>query len=240
MVKQYVILLFGFLFSTWCVSAYIPNDDISIIHDRVLQLMIWPTKENISTTVESALRFTKILNSSCFWSDIDYHDRGIANWLAAQHIYRITNMIQALTANDSTVQNDPKIRTAAHCALNAWLVNDWQNPNWWFNEINIPLHTTSQLMMLGDNATSFEIEKIKEISYRAAWWLRRGTDVGANLVWMIQIQIYRSLATNNITGIEQGFARMWQDVAIQSASDVGVQQDWSHHFHGIQLLSGTY
>ena len=70
--------------------------------------------------------------------------------------------------------------------------------------------------MLGDNATSFEIEKIKEISYRAAWWLHRPTDVGANLVWMIQVQLYRSLATNNITGIEQGFSRMWQDIAIST------------------------
>jgi hypothetical protein len=238
--KQYGILIFFFLFSTCCVFAYIPNDDISIIHQRVLELMIWPTKENISATVQNALTYTRTLNSSCYWPDVNYYDRGVANWLAAQHVYRITNMIQALTVNGSTVQNDPQIRTAAHCALNVWLVNDWQNPNWWFNDISIPLHTTSQLMMLGDNATSFEIEKIKEISYRAAWWIPSGTTVGANLVWMIQIQLYRSLVTNNITGIEQGFIRMWEDVAIQTADNVGVQYDWSYHFHGIQLLSGSY
>jgi hypothetical protein len=64
--------------------------------------------------------------------------------------------------------------------------------------------------------------------------------VGANLVWMIQVEIYRSLATNNITGIEQGFTRMWEDVAIQSSSNVGIQFDWAYHFHGTQLLSGDY
>jgi hypothetical protein len=134
-----------------------------------------------------------------------------------------------LTVNGSTVQNDSKLRTAAHCALNVWLVNDWQNPNWLFNEIGIPLQTTSQLLMLGDNATSFEIEKIKEISFRAAWWLNRWTDIGANLVWMIQVQLYRSLATNNLTGIEEGFTQIWKDIVPRLLNK-----------DGIQLLSGVY
>jgi hypothetical protein len=59
--------------------------------------------------------------------------------------------------------------------------------------------------MLGDNATSFEIEKIKEISFRSAWWLLRPQDTGANLVWMLQVEIYRSLATVNMTGHQSSF-----------------------------------
>jgi hypothetical protein len=78
-------------------------------------------------------------------------------------------MLQALTVNGSTVKNDPKLMVDVHCALNVWFIHDWQNPNWWFNQIDIPLQTTNQLLMLGDNATKLEIEKIKEISYRAAW-----------------------------------------------------------------------
>ncbi len=52
--------------------------------------------------------------------------------------------------------------SAVHCALNVWLINDWQNLNEWFNEINIVLEAASQLLMLGDNATDFEIEKISK------------------------------------------------------------------------------
>ncbi len=240
MMRQVCIPFFFFLLTAGSVSAYTPNDDIAVIRQQVLEWMVWPTKENISITAESALNFTETLNSSCFWPDIDYASRGIADWNAAVHVYRLTTMVQALTVNGSSVENDPQIRTAVHCALNAWLVNDWRNPNWWFNEINIPLHTSSQLLMLGDNVTSFEIEKIKEISFRAAWWLGRAEDTGANLVWQIQVEIYRSLATNNITGIQQGFARMWQDVVIRPSYDVGIQYDWSYHFHGNQLLSGSY
>ncbi|CAF1484138.1 unnamed protein product [Adineta steineri] len=240
MVRHSGIIILCLLSSTWCVIAYIPNDDISIIHERVMELMVWPVKENISIVVGNAAVFTKTLNSSCYWPDVNYYDKGLDTWFTAEHVYRVTTMLQALTVNGSSLKNDPEIRASAHCALNVWLVKDWQNPNWYFNEIRIPLHLTSQLLMLGDNATSFEIEKIEEISYRAAWWLSRGTDVGANLLWMIQIEIYRSLATNNITGIVQGFTRMWQDITFQSASSIGVQYDWSYHFHGRQLLSGSY
>jgi hypothetical protein len=94
--------------------------------------------------------------------------------------------------------------------------------------------------MLGDNATSFEIEKIKEISYRACWWLPSPYYVGTNLVWMIQVQLYRSLATRNTTGIEQGFSRMWQDVIISNTTQNGIQADWAYHFHNKLILSGSY
>ncbi len=46
---------------------------------------------------------------------------------------------------------------------------------------------------------------------------------GSNLVRMIQCQIYRSLATLNMTGIEQGFSRMWQDLAISPLGRAGIQ-----------------
>jgi hypothetical protein len=134
-------------------------------------------------------------------------------------------MLQAITVNGSTIKNDPKIMTDVHCALEVWFTNDWKNPNWWFNQIDIPLQATGQLLMLADNATSLEIEKIEEISFRAAWWIHGNHDLGSNLVRMIQCQIYRSLATNNRTGTEQGFARMWQDVAISPLGRAGIQSD---------------
>ena len=235
------------IFSTLCfsllilntISATLPNDDIAIIRQRVLELMIWPTNDNIPNTIKNALSYTQTLNSSCYWPDIAYTDKNIVVWLTAHHMDRITTMLQALTVNGSTEHNNTEMRTAVHCALNVWLTKDWQNPNWWFNEIDIPLLATSQLLMLADDATSFEIDKIKAISFRADWW-NNGAITGANLVWMIQAQLYRTLATNNVTGIEQGFRRMWQDIAVLPLGGEGIQNDWSYHFHGQQLLSGSY
>ncbi len=42
---------------------------------------------------------------------------------------------------------------------------------------------------------------------------------------MLQIQLYRSLATNNLTGIDQAFPRMWNDVKILPLKGQAVQHD---------------
>ena len=240
MVKRSSLLLLFFVFSTWVASGLIINDDISTVRQRVLDWMVLPSQENITFIAQNATVYHRTLNSSCYWEDVLYDDTRLTHWRTIEHLYRITTMLQAVTVNGSKVQNDSEMLVSVHCALNVWLVNDWQAPNWFHNEINVPTFVTGQLLMLGNNATSFQIEKIKAISFRSAWWLNRPRDVGANLVWMIQIQLYRSLATNNITGIEQGFRRMWEDIAIQSANGDGIQYDWSYHFHGAQLLSGAY
>ena len=215
------------------------NDDISIIRDRVLRLMVWPTGENISLTIQQALLFNKTLNSSCYWPDINYEDQHV-HWDTATHMARITTMLQAITVNGSTILHDSTVLSSVHCALNVWLTKDFRHKFWWFNEIGIPLDATRQLLMLGDNAISFEREKIVEISYRADWWNGGSTPVGANLVWMIQVQLYRSLATTNLTGINQGFSKMWEDVTMKPLGGQGIVNDWSYHFHGSLLLSGSY
>jgi len=229
-----------FLLTYYTVTSAASNDDISLIRERILNWVLWPPQENITETVRTAVEFMNTLNSTCFWPDVIYYDTRLAHWRATVHLYRLQPMVQALTVNGSSLRNDSRLRTAVHCALNAWLEHDFKAANWFDNEIQVPLYLTGQLLMLGDDVTSFEVEKIKEISFRSTWWIPSGITVGANLVWMIQIQIYRSLATNNITGIEQGFTRMWQDVSVKSEQSVGLQHDWSYHFHGRQLLSGAY
>jgi hypothetical protein len=56
-----------------------------------------------------------------------------------------------------TWRNNTSLQSASPHALYVW-----QDQNWWFNKLNIPIH-----------ATSLEIEKIREILYR---WLHRPAD----------------------------------------------------------------
>ncbi len=224
-----------------CPSISLPNDDLDIMRQRVLEVAIWPTPDMIPIIAQNASEYSNTLNSSCYWPDINYtNPTVIGPWDLERHILRVTTMVQAVTVNGSSVKNDPKILANAHCALNVWLDNDWENPNWWFNEIGIPLLVTSQLLMLGDNVTSFEVQKITEISYRAAWWVPSPFRTGANVVWEVQIEIYRSLATKNRTGIDEGFSRIWQDVTFSNITAGGVQPDWAYHAHAYVLSSGTY
>jgi len=235
--RTLVLLCFSFIYYGWALK---PNDDFSLLRQQVLEVMLWPAPENITVTIQNALHWAETLNSSCYWPDVIYNDTRLAEWRTLEHLYRISTMLQALTVNGSTVSNDSHLRTASLCALDVWLVNDWQSLNWVNNEVHAPIWTGSHLLMLGNNVTDFERKKIIEISFRASWWIPTDRTVGTNLLWMLQAQIYRSLATNNLTGVDQAFTRMWQDVALQPSDSVGLQFDWTYHFHGTQLLNGDY
>jgi chondroitin AC lyase len=232
------ILLVLLSCSTFC-NCQATNDDFAIIRQRILEMELWPSKDNISNIVELAVLYNRTINSSCYWEDINYADRTIAVWATEEHLIRVNYMLQALTVPGSSLQNNSQLATAVHCALNVWLVRDWLNPNWWFNQIGIPLLISSELLMLGDNATDFEIEKITEISYRANWW-EHDPGTGANLIWMLQVELYRSIATNNRTGLEEGIKRMWRDIVVLPLGGQGIQNDWSYHFHGAQLYPAGY
>jgi chondroitin AC lyase len=209
------------------------------MRQRLLELILWPSKENITTIVQLAVFYNERMNSSCYWEDIDYNDKALSIWTTEEHLIRVNYMLQALTVPGSSVLDDPQLANRTHCALNVWLVHDWLNPNWWWNEIGVPLAVTGQLLMLGNNATAFQIEKITNISYRADWWLH-DPGTGANLVWMLQVELYRSLATNNRTGLQESFTRLWRDVVVLPLGGEGIQSDWSYHFHGVQLYSAGY
>ena len=95
------------------ISAHLADDDIRIIRQRLMTEIIWPAKENLSATATDAVSYTHALNSSCYWSDIDYQDKNISNWSLFAHMLRITVMLQALTAPGSPVQNHTKLSTAS-------------------------------------------------------------------------------------------------------------------------------
>ncbi len=109
-IRYNVSILILSLLSILFVSAHEPNDDISIIRQRVLEQMIWPSPNSIPAIVESALWSARTLNSSCYWPDVNYTDQGRAVWLTAQHMTRVTTMLQALTVNGSRIIRGSNIR----------------------------------------------------------------------------------------------------------------------------------
>jgi chondroitin AC lyase len=233
------VLLTIFSCSIFC-NSQATNDDIALMRQRVLEMGLWPSKNNLSNIVQLAYFYNNKMNSSCYWEDINYNDTTPAVWATEEHLIRVNYMLQALTAPGSSAQNDSRLASDVHCALNVWLVRDFLHGGW-FDDIGIPLLITSQLLMLGDNATNFETEKITQISYRSNWWQHdSNSSTGANLVWMLQVQLYRSLATKNRTGLAEASARMWRDVAVLPLGGQGIQSDWSYHFHGLQLTQAGY
>ena len=80
------------------------NDDIDFMRQRVLELILWPPKDNITTIVELATYYGEKMNSSCYWEDINYADRTSAVWAVEEHLIRVNYMLQALTVPGSSLQ----------------------------------------------------------------------------------------------------------------------------------------
>jgi chondroitin AC lyase len=237
---RFLLLLVALMLLATATIAATIHDDFSIVRENVRKIMLWPTADQLPGVISEAMaNLTALDMNTCKWPDLNYSTRGPENWDPVLHMFRISTMTAALTAPGG-LSNDTRLSTAIHCALRVWIEEDWQNPNWWWNYIQDPLIATSIMLMLGvERMTKYEIDSFVNISYRANWWIKDWGG-GANLVWELQVQVFRGLATSNYSAVAEGFELMWQTVQVQNLSAMGIQTDWSYHFHGSQLLSAPY
>ena len=221
-------------------AASDPDIDAVAARSRV---GLWPLPDQLAAAAATARGLARALNASCFWPDINYDDPGDrADWSTANHASRVSAMTQALTAPGSPAFEDAALSAATHCALGVWLKYNFQNQNWWYQWIGVPLDLSGVYLMLGANRTSDEEKAaLAGISYQSAWWVNEWGG-GANLVWMLQVEIYRGAASGNASALQEAFSHMWADVVVGSVSRgwEGVVSDSAYLFHGHQLLSNAY
>jgi hypothetical protein len=108
------------------------GDDFQVVRDRLLNAT-WATAR---IPPQDALGFAAALNGSCFWPDINYEDENRAMWDTVIHLSpRTTALIAAVTDPSSSLYGNATVLRKAICALNVWLVYQFQNPNWWYAAI---------------------------------------------------------------------------------------------------------
>lgn len=110
---------------------------------------------------KTALGYSQSLLPDGHWADIDYQDQGRANWLPQQHIARLQDMTYAWASNLTATYHNATLLGRIHSALDFWLVNDFQCPNWWFNQISIPKSISDIYLLLTQaNLNDKEIAKV--------------------------------------------------------------------------------
>ena len=239
---KFIIRISIFLLFTRSIanSVSFRGNGFVTVRDNVRKIMLWPNEKQLPSVLSQALgNLSKLNPTTCTWPDLNYSTRGPENWDPILHMFRVSTMTAALTVPGG-LNEHRQLTSAVHCTLRVWLREDWQNPNWWWNYIQDPLIATGIMLMLGvDRMTEYEIDAIVNMSYRADWWIRDWTG-GANLVWELQVQLYRGLATYNYSAVDEAFWVMWETVQVQNLTKRGIQTDWSYHYHGHQLLSAAY
>jgi hypothetical protein len=139
-------------------------------------------------------------------------------------------------------------------ALNFWLDGDYQNGNWWYNDIGVPQAMACVLLSLDDSTKSKIVNvslpassysKGKMIVDRANWVnTPKGTWTGANLADYVIATVTRGCIFENKTTVRNAFSRMWQEVKVSHVSEDNIQRDSSFHQHSGggrgSLLAGSY
>ncbi len=217
--------------------------DLEIVRDRFVRSVL-PVGEGAVTEVNAASgKYAAALGSDGSWNDIKYTDDARSVWGNGEHLNRMLVMAKAARVARNDGQADEALEGKILLALKWWTDHDYQNPNWWWNEIGVPELLGEIGSLLGPQLPGDARAKVVTIMKRSDWHkLMVGTSpwTGANLTWSTGIGIVRGCLENDATPVEEGFKRMFEEIEIEPQAKDGMQQDYSFHQHGVQLYNGGY
>ena len=210
-----------------------------IIHrfEQLLWLEDAPTKD-------SALELYQALEpaDTCdmwYWKDIDYSDQTWSFWRTGKHLDRILKILRGF--GKSRLSENGEYTKRMIGALKYWLVNDFENPNWWHNQIGMP-------EAIGNIAIVMYSVLDKEILSRAAILVSKGSMAqneriaekwtGANLMWGALNTIRHAMLTENESLLMRAAQRISDEITVGMKE--GIQEDYSFFQHGPRLYSGGY
>ena len=78
---------------------------------------------------------TETVKEGIRFKDIEYQSCAVSNWSPYKHLQYLTIMLA--NAGEKKIKTDSAFREKMLLILNYWLKNDFQNQNWWYNEIGI-------------------------------------------------------------------------------------------------------
>jgi chondroitin AC lyase len=210
--------------------------DLDRLRDNFIRSLLPTRQAEIAQINREADRDAGQLRPDRTWADIDYQDKTRSDWKTSEHLSHTLTMAQSARLRRVSGQADPLLEAKTIAALQLWLDRDFQNSNWWWNQIGVPRRVGRIGLLLGAQLPEPQRQKIITIMRRSQWekW------TGANLVWGMGIQALRGLLENDPRTIFAAFDRMYQEIRVVPQHEEGIQNDDSFHQHGVQLYNGGY
>ncbi len=211
-----------------------PKADLPVIIKRLSSALLPKTEEERTAVLTEARQSASQLLPNGSWNDISYTNRDPANWPTANHLSRVRTMARAISI--AADQEKTPLRAASLRALDHWFEHKYKNPNWWWNEIGVPLTLGETCLLLGSVLDDARLSQADRTIDSARW----DKLTGQNLVWMTKIRILRGCVLNREEIVRGAFDRLWREIFIASPRQEGIQADFSFHQHGNVLYAGGY
>lgn len=235
--KILTIALFLLAIFLGCFSQLI---DVEALKSRWLS---WRVVNAADFTILKAIAENFVRNQSAdgSWNDIDYGDKNRSLWKSARHLERLSSLAKLACSLRSLGRPDSSIEYAGIRAISYWVVRDFKNPNWWWNDIGTPKSLGESALLLESVLTKELLAGVDKILHRASW----KTWIGQNLVWGTSVEIVQGLLDNDTKALQESFHRLFQEVRVlprhhNTTWEEGIQEDGSFHEHHSQLYSGGY
>ena len=160
------------------------------------------------------------------WPDVDYSTVTRSRWPIRTHLEHLVDLARA--------KRTPETEAAFHKALGYWLKGDYTNPNWWWNEIGVPLAIGSAALQMDDCLTAAERQGVLRIMSRAKIRM-----TGQNRVWLSEGTLMGALLAGDEKLAKQARDTIVSEIRL-SDTEEGIQSDWSFHQHGNMAQFGNY
>ena len=202
--------------------------DLIQLHQNILTDILKGAgeRENLQKSLDK-------LNDKGQWPDIDYASKQRGSWQPADHLSRLQSMAKAYQRNGDSFYHDPALLAKIHLALNYWLANDLQCPNWWYPEIGVPMSLAPTLILMENELTKDQIAAGIRILDRS-----RIRMTGQNKVWLSGNVLMKSLLLRDAETIRKASASIQEELKV--SLEEGIQPDGSFHQHGPQIQFGNY
>jgi len=219
----------------------VKDEDTELLKQRLVASLLPARTMGSGPTSRAALDLAEQLKPDGSWTDVDYADRTPGNWTTSSHLSRVASMARAWRAGDPATRGNAELKTKLMPALDYWLQNDFQNPNWWHNQIGVPRSVGEIMLLMEGETTPAQVAKAVEILDRSSLKkASKGTLTGANLVWLANNQIVRGLIDGSPELVSEALQSLFGEIHIAGPGQEGIQADFSFHQHGAVLYSGGY
>ncbi|MHC4915914.1 MAG: polysaccharide lyase 8 family protein [Planctomycetota bacterium] len=182
-----------------------------------------------------AAGYAKSVSPEGTWKDVDYRSRQPSSWPTAGHLRRLRVMAGALRQPGGKMAGNAGLKAATLRALDHWLKKDYRNPNWWWNEIGVPMYLGHVLALTDRDLTPAQRAAGVKIMKRS-----KIGKTGQNLVWLAGNQVVWGCLAGDAKALETAFKRMAAEIKVAGGDREGVKADWSFWQHGRCLYSGGY
>jgi chondroitin AC lyase len=214
-------------------------DDFSRIVDRYRQTLLGEApgrlKPRAAREAPDVRGWMASLGPEGAWPDIDYANRDRSNWQTSLHLDRTRLMARALVDPDGPWHGEAALRAATLRALDYWLANRFQNPNWWHNRIGVPMAMRDILVLLDDQLTGERRAAALQVLDQAG---QPGRGGAANTLWIAELGLQYGALTRDARRVADSSRVISDEIKITTGE--GIQSDDSFHQHGARLQQFAY